>query len=100
MNSYQRISAIKDLNKTIKEEQEEINTFKHNQENMINERDFYKNLLIQMDAWIKFLEQNHGNNNIISNNEKDKIIRKRKICYFFAKQSLILLLMKMINNYI
>ena len=64
MNSYQRISAIKDLNKTIKEEQEEINTFKHNQENMINEIDFYKNLNIQMDAWIKFLEQNHGNNNI------------------------------------
>ena len=90
MNSYKRISAIKDLNKIIKEEQE----------NMINEIDFYKNLIIQMDAWIKFLEQNHGNNNIISNNEKDKNNKEKKNMLLFAKQSLILLLMKMINNYI
>ena len=88
MNSYQRISAIKDLNKTIKEEQEEINTFKHNQENMINEIDFYKNLLIQMDAWIKFLEQNHGNNNIISNNEKDKNNKEKKNMLLFCQTKL------------
>ena len=88
MNSYQRISAIKDLNKTIKEEQEEINTFKHNQENMINEIDFYKNLIIQMDAWIKFLEQNHGNNNIISNNEKDKNNKERKNMLLFCQTKL------------
>ena len=88
MNSYQRISAIKDLNKTIKEEQEEINTFKHNQENMINEIDFYKNLNIQMDAWIKFLEQNHGNNNIISNNEKDKNNKEKKNMLLFCQTKL------------
>ena len=88
MNSYQRISAIKDLNKTIKEEQEEINTFKHNQENMINEIDFYKNLIIQMDAWIKFLEQNHGNNNIISNNEKDKNNKEKKNMLLFCQTKL------------
>ena len=79
MNSYQRISAIKDLNKTIKEEHEE---------NMINERDFYKNLLIQMDAWIKFLEQNHGNNNIISNNEKDKNNKEKKNMLLFCQTKL------------
>ena len=88
MNSYQRISAIKDLNKTIKEEQEEINTFKHNQENMINEIDFYKNLNIQMDAWIKFLEQNHGNNNINSNNEKDKNNKEKKNMLLFCQTKL------------
>ena len=100
MNSYYHIKRIKDLNKTINEEQEEINTFKHNQENMINEKDYYKNLIIQMDAWIKILEQNHENSNNNSNNEKDKNNKEKKKMILFAKQSLILLLMKMSNNYI
>ena len=88
MNSYYHIKRIKDLNKTINEEQEEINTFKHNQENMINEKDYYKNLIIQMDAWIKFLEQNHGNDNINLNNEKDKNNKEKKNMLLFCQTKL------------
>ena len=64
MNSYQRISAIKDLNKTIKEEQEEINTFKHNQnmeENYDPEQD------------INGLNDIENNNINYNNNEEEEI---------------------------
>ena len=85
MNSYQRIRAIKDLNKKVEEQKEEIKNQNDRQakledqiKDMVNERGFYKNLIAQMDARIKSLEQNQGNSNIDSSNVKDNNKKGKK----------------------
>ena len=85
MNSYQRIRAIKDLNKKVEEQKEEIKNQKDRQakledqiKDMVNEIGFYKILIAQMDARIKSLEQNQGNSNIDSSNVKDNNKKGKK----------------------
>ena len=82
MNSYQRIRAIKDLNKKVEEQknrqaklENQISIMKQNQMDM---EDYYKSLIAQMDARIKSLEQNQGNSNIDSSNVKDNNKKGKK----------------------
>ena len=73
MNSYQRIKAIKDLNKKVAKLEHQIS-------GMANEIDYYQSLIAQMDARLKFksLEQNQGNSNIDSSNVKDNNKKGKK----------------------
>ena len=71
MNSYQRIKAIKDLNKKVAKLEHQIS-------GMANEIDYYQSLIAQMDARLKSLEQNQGNSNIDSSNVKDNNKKGKK----------------------
>ena len=55
---------------------------------MINEKDYYKYLIIQMDAWIKILEQNHGNINTNSKDEKGINNKEKKHMILFCQTKL------------
>ena len=89
MNSYQRIRALKDLNKKVEEQKEEIKKQNERQaklehqisimkQNQMDMEDYYKSLIAQMDARIKSLEQNQGNSNIDSSNVKDNNKKGKK----------------------
>ena len=89
MNSYQRIRALKDLNKNVEEQKEEIKKQNERQaklehqisimkQNQMDMEDYYKSLIAQMDARIKSLEQNQGNSNIDSSNVKDNNKKGKK----------------------
>ena len=89
MNSYQRIREIKDLNKKVEEQKEEIKKQNERQaklehqisimkQNQMDMEDYYKSLIAQMDARIKSLEQNQGNSNIDSSNVKDNNKKGKK----------------------
>ena len=71
MNSYQRIRAIKYLNKKVAKLEHQIS-------GMANEIDYYQSLIAQMDARLKSLEQNRGNSNIDSSNVKDNNKKGKK----------------------
>ena len=78
MNSYQRIRAIKDLNKKVEEQKNRQSKLENQISDMANEIGFYKSLIAQMDARIKSLEQNQGNSNIDSSNVKDNNKKGKK----------------------
>ena len=78
MNSYQRIRAIKDLNKKVEEQKNRQAKLENQISDMANEIGFYKSLIAQMDARIKSLEQNQGNSNIDSSNVKDNNKKGKK----------------------
>ena len=112
MNSYQRIRALKDLNKKVEEQKEELKKQNERQaklehqisimkQNQMDMEDYYKSLIAQMDARIKSLEQNQANSNIDSSNVKDnnKKGKKNSITSTETKPNTVVD-EKKINNYI